>query len=202
MEVWRRKSEIILPVDIRPLLESTYAEPDAREPEVWRELHAELELEKATLAANAEAATRVLANPMLADKEEVLTRRKGAPTKPVFLLRSVTTGINGLTTLIALDGSQAEVSEYEWRRASARFLHYWIVRAPRWMVPANAPKPRWLALNGRDDATVALVRDDGRCVFDEGVSPMTYDPRLGIFADRAPQPAAREWKDDDDEFDC
>jgi CRISPR-associated endonuclease/helicase Cas3 len=200
MKVWEGRSEINLPVEIRPLLEATYAQPDAQEPEVWRELHAELEREKATLAGNAEAATRVLANPMLTDKEEVLTRRKGAPTKLVVLLLSITTGRHGLTTLVALDGSQAEVSEHEWRRASARFLHHWFVRAPRWLVPANAPKPRWLALNGRDDATVALVGDDGRCVFDEGVSPMTYDPRLGIFAENQAKPTS-QWKDDEDEFD-
>jgi hypothetical protein len=81
MEVWQAKSELVLTANIRPLLEASYAKPDAREPEAWQELHAELEKEKATLAANAEAATRVLANPMLAGNEEVLTWRKGAPTR-------------------------------------------------------------------------------------------------------------------------
>jgi CRISPR-associated endonuclease/helicase Cas3 len=202
MEVWRAKSEINLPADIRPLLEATYAEPDANEPKAWRELHDKLEKDKAELAANAEAATRVLANPMLADQEEILTRRKGAPTKSVVLLRSVTTGANGLTTLVALDGSQAVISEHEWRRVSAKFLHQWIVRAPRWMVSAAAPRPRWLALHGPAGATVATVGDDGRCAFGDQLSAMTYDPRLGIFAERATQPTPQTWKDDDDdEFD-
>jgi hypothetical protein len=196
-----QRSHINLPTDIRSLLEATYAEPDEHEPESWKALHAELEEEKRTLAANADAATRVLASPMLADKEEVLTRRKGAPTTPVVLLRSTTPGLNGLTTLVALDGSTAEVSEHEWRRASARFLHHWIVRAPRWMVPADAPHPRWLALHGPFGATVATVGEDGRCVFDGQPAAMTYDPRLGIFAERAPQPTPQTWKDDDDEFD-
>ena len=201
MEVWRAKSEINLPADIRPLLEATYAEPAAAEPEAWRELHAELETEKRQLAANAEAATRVLANPMLADKEEILTRRKGAPTKPVVLLRSLTTGANGTVLAVALDGTRAEISEHEWRRASAKFLHQWLVRAPLWMVPADAPRPRWLALHGASGATVALLRDDGRCVFSEEDSTMTYDSRLGIFADR-PIKTTPQWKDDDDdEFD-
>lgn len=201
MEVWHGRSEINLPADIRPLLETTYEEPDANEPETWRELHAQLETEKRQLTANAEAAIRVLGNPMLDDKEEILTRRKGAPTKPVVLLRSLTTA-NGTVLAVALDGTRAEISEHEWRRVSAKFLHQWIVRAPRWMVSAAASRPRWLALHGPAGATVATVGDDGRCAFGDQLSAMTYDPRLGIFAERAPQPTPQTWKDDDDdEFD-
>lgn len=201
MEVWRTKTELCLPADIRPLLEATYAEPAAQEPQAWLELHAQLETEKRQLTANAEAATRVLGNPMLDDKEEILTRRKGAPTKPVVLLRSLTADGNGTVLAVALDGTRAEISEHEWRRASAKFLHQWIVRAPRWMVPGNAPRPCWLALHGSSNATVATVGDDGRCLFGEEFSAMTYDPRLGIFAERPPQPTPQIWKDDDDEFD-
>ncbi|MCL4789498.1 MAG: CRISPR-associated helicase Cas3' [Verrucomicrobia bacterium] len=201
MKVWQTRNAIHLPADIRPLLEATYADPDANEPAAWREMHEELEKEKATLAANAEAATRVLGNPLLADKEEILTRRKGPPTTPVVLLRSITGGLNGLTTLVALDGSRLEISEREWRRAHARFLHQWLVRAPRWMIPKNTPRPRWLDLHGPSDAVVAVVRDDGRCLFAGEASDMQYDPRLGIFAERITQPTPQPWKDDDDEFD-
>jgi hypothetical protein len=195
------RSHINLPADIRPMLEATYAEPDENEPAASRELHEELGKEKRDLALNAEAATRVLANPLLADKEEVLTRRKGPPTTPVVLLRSITGGLNGLTTLVALDDSRIEISEHEWRRAHARFLHQWLVRTPRWMIPANAPRPRWLDLHGPSDAVVAVVCDDGRCLFGDDVSTMTYDPRLGIFAERAAKPAPQTQNDDDDEFD-
>jgi CRISPR-associated endonuclease/helicase Cas3 len=202
LSVWRTKSELNLPADIRPLLESTYQAPVGDEPASWKALHDELETEKNLLTANAEAATLVLGNPMLADKEEILTRRKGAPTVPVVLLHAIVTGNHGLTTLVALDGSQTEVSEYEWRRDAARFLHHWLVRSPRWMVPADAPKPRWLTLHGSNDTTVALVKEDGHCTFAENISAMIYDPRLGIFAESAPQPTPQTWKDDDDdEFD-
>ena len=75
----------------------------------------------------------------------------------------------------------------------------WLVRAPRWMVPADSQKPRWFTLHGPPGVTLALVRDDGRCIFSDEVSSVTYDPRLGIFAER-PAQHALEWKDDD-EFD-
>jgi CRISPR-associated endonuclease/helicase Cas3 len=201
LEVWSGKSELRLPSDIRSLLEATYAEPAACEPQAWQELHAELEAEKRQLSANAEAATLVLGRPTLDDKEEILTRRKGAPTTPVLLLRSLTTDANGTVHAIALDETRAEISEHEWRRASAKFLHQWIVRAPRWMVPANAPRPRWLALHGPSGVIVATVGDDGRCDFGEGVPAMTYDPRLGIFSERPTITTPQRNDDDDDEFD-
>ena len=198
--IWGGKSELRLPADIRPLLEATYAEPAASESAAWRELHGELEDEKRQLKANAEAATRVLGNPMLDDQEEILTRRKGAPTTPVVLLRSLTTGASGTVIAVALSGARAEISDYEWRKASAKFLHEWTVRAPRWMVPKNPPRPRWLTLHGPSSATVATVGDDGRCEFEGVASAMAYDPRLGIYAEH-PIKTTPQWKEDDDEFD-
>ena len=189
--VFSGRKELSLPADIRPLLETTYANPDAQEPEAWKELHVGLEQEKATLAANAEAATLVLGRPVLQDEDEVLTRRRGAPTTPVVLLRSIATGSYGSVFVVALDGSRAEISEHEWRRSSARFLHHWLVRTPRWMVPIDSRKPRWLTLHGPPGVTFALVRDDGRCVFGDEVSSVTYDPRLGIFAESPAQPRPR-----------
>jgi CRISPR-associated endonuclease/helicase Cas3 len=197
--VWSGRKELFLPVDIRPLLEATYADPEMQESEVWRELHAELEQEKATLAANAKAATLVLGRPMLGDEDDILTRRRGAPTTPVVLLRSITTGSPGSVFVVGLDGSKAEISEREWRRTSAQFLHHWLVRTPRWMVPADSQKPHWLTLHGPSGVTVAIVRDDSRCAFGDEVFTVTYDPRLGIFAETTTQLTQKRM--DDDEFD-
>jgi hypothetical protein len=197
--VWSGRKDLFLPADIRPLLEATYAKPEMQEPEAWQEFFAVLEEEKATLTANATAATRVLGRPMLGDEDDVLTRRCGAPTTPVVLLRSITTESPGFVFVVGLDGSRAEISEHEWRRASARFLHLWLVRTPRWMVPANSPKPRWLTLHGPSGVTVAVVRDDGRCAFGDEVFTATYDPRLGIFAESTAQLTPKRM--DDDEFD-
>jgi len=197
--VWKSKPAITLPTDIRPLLEATYAEPDTAEPSAWSELHGELEKEKQQLAANAEAATLVLGRPMLQDEDAILTRRQGPPTAPLILLRSITPLENNSVRVVALDGTQAEIGAYEWRRPAARFLHQWVVRTPRWLVPNDAPRPPWLALHGPNQATVAIVDDAGRCRFDDQPSNLTYDQRLGLFAERSAsvpvQPA------NDDEFD-
>jgi CRISPR-associated endonuclease/helicase Cas3 len=199
--IWRLQAEVRLPADIRPLLEATYTKPDEMEPDAWRALHAELEETKTALVANAEAATRVLGSPVLADKDKVLTRRKGPPTKPVVLLRSITDNPGGLTTLVSLDNSSVEIGSNEWQRSHARFLQEWLVRIPRWMVPADTPRPPWLDLHGPPGATVAVVRDDGRCLFGEELSTVIFDPRLGIYAEQNSQLSPTRRKDDDDEFD-
>jgi CRISPR-associated endonuclease/helicase Cas3 len=197
--VWNGRKELALPHDIRPLLEATYVEPDTNEPEAWQQLHTTLQKEKNELAANAEAATLVLGRPMLQDEDTVLTRRKSAPTTPVILLRSIEQGASGGVLLGALDGSRMEVNKHEWRKSSARFLHRWLVRVPRWMLPVATQKPRWLTLHTPPDATVALVREGGRLSFGDQISSVTFDPQIGIFAECPGKPNP-QWSDDD-EFD-
>ena len=168
--VFAGKTTLTLPDDIRPVLEATYEAPATKEPSGWQELHDELEADKRLLTLNAEAAMRILANPALADEEGVLTRRKGPPTVPVLLLRSVVAASNHTWQLTALDGSGCTVSDYEWRMPSARFLHHWLVRVPKWMVPGDAPRPPWLTLHTSGGAAAATVQDDGRLCFGETVS--------------------------------
>jgi CRISPR-associated endonuclease/helicase Cas3 len=172
--VWGGRTELALPNDIRPLLEATYSAAGANESEAWQQLHADLETEKLELGANADAATLVLGRPMLQDEDAVLTRRKSAPTTPLVLLRSTEQG-------------------------SARFLYRWLVRVPRWMIPAATLKPRWLALHTSPDTTVALVREDGRLSFDNGISSVTYNPQVGIFAECPAK--TNPQRNHDDEFD-
>jgi hypothetical protein len=51
------------------------------------------------------------------------------------------------------------------------------------MVPVDSRKPPWLTRHGPSGVTVALVGDDGGCDFGNEVFTMTYDPRLGVFAE-------------------
>lgn len=197
-KVWRAKTSLRLPSDIRPLLEATYTSSPGDDPDSWRELLRDLETERAALAANAEAATRVLGNPLLEDAENVLTRRQGAPVVPVVLLRSVSLA-DGRVILTAMDNTQTEVGEDTWRKASAAFVHRWVVRAPRWMIPTGAPRPRWLSLHGPPGATAFIVLDDGRCVCDGQPTGVRYDRHIGLCAD--PSATRHPQLSTDDEFD-
>ena len=57
---------------------------------------------------------------MLPDGEEILTRRKGALTQLVLLLRSVEVIGDGTVNLEALDGSTAKIDTQDWRRESGQ----------------------------------------------------------------------------------
>jgi CRISPR-associated endonuclease/helicase Cas3 len=200
--IFTGRTSLTLPSDIRPLLEATYADLAADEPAGWRELREELEAEKHQLTANAAAAMRVLGLPMLdPEDDKALTRRKGPPTVSVLLLRlAVKSPVGpGVWHLTALDGSSATVSDFEWRMSSARFLHHWLVRVPRWMVPKDAPHPHWLGLHVSGEAVCACVSDDGRLVFGETPSAASYHDNLGVFAERLAIPTLQ--LNDDDEFD-
>jgi CRISPR-associated endonuclease/helicase Cas3 len=200
-EVWRSRDTLVLPCDIRNLLEETYEEANDDEPASCQELYAALQKEKRELADFAEAATLVLGRPALCDSEEVLTRRKGAPTTPVLLVKSVQTGANRTVIVESLNGDTVEIGELEWRRASAKFIHTWTVRVPKWMVPKTASSPAWLKLHGPSECVVAEWADNGTCLFNDEPSEMQYTPDLGIFTVKARPTFSQPERNDDDEFD-
>jgi CRISPR-associated endonuclease/helicase Cas3 len=178
-KVWEDKTILNIPSDIRGMIEATYADPDENENLSWQELHRELEAEKATLSANAEAVTRVLGNPTLNDGEVVLTRAKGTPTKSVLLLRSFSSMENGSVRVVTLNGTTEEISGSMWRRTAAKFLNQWMVRIPLWMVP-QSQTPDWVTLNTAPGVSLVLVDCDGACSISGQNILMTYDDHLGI----------------------
>ncbi len=212
--VWRdvaeRSAGFNLPADIRPVLEATYVEPDPAEPPAWRELHADLEAAKRKLEQNAEAAMRVRGLPLLSSADDLaLTRRKGPPTVPLVLLNSIEQLPDGRGwKLTAPDAkrSACAVSDFDWNIEAARFLHRWLVRAPKWHVPDDAPRPAWLTEHVAGDAAFARVGDDGRLFFGDELHSVAYHPDFGVYADKPakarPQPEPEPWSEDEDEFDC
>lgn len=202
--VFSSRATLSLPDDIRPLLETTYAEPHPEEPAAWGELHAKLEQEKRQLTLNAEAAMLVLGRPTVGDdKPEALTRRKGPPTMSVLLLRSVEVMPGHVARLTTLDddASSQVVSDYEWSLAGARFIHPWLVRVPRWVVPASAPSPRWLGLHVPGAAVVATLREDGRLLWEGEPADATYHRDFGVRTEKPISARPSFQPTDDDEFD-
>jgi len=207
--VWRERTEVQLPGDIRPVLEQTYADPGDAEPKAWAELLEELENEKRKLTRRAEAAMSVFGLPMLnPDDDGALTRRKGPPTVPLVLLNAIEQlpdRRGWRLTAIDQDRTTCDISDFDWSIHAARFLHHWLVRVPKWQVPADVQRPRWLAKHVSNDAAVARVADDGRLFFGDEVSNTSYHPDFGVFADKPTKsrtrPEPEPWSDDDDEFD-
>ncbi len=200
--VFSFRATLTLPGDIRPLLETTYAEPRLEEPAAWGDLHAKLDEEKQKLTRNAEAAM-LYGRPVQDDAPEALTRRKGPPTVSVLLLRSVEPLPGRLSRLTTLDEAPTSqvVSDYEWSLAAARFIHPWLVRVPRWVVPVSATSPRWLGLHVPGAAVVATLREDGRLLWDGEPADATYHRDFGVRTEKPISARPSFQPTDDDEFD-
>ena len=206
--VFAGRKILSLPKDIRPLLEATYAAPHEDEPTAWHELHDQLEGDKRKLTANAEAAMLVLGRPTLSvddDSDQALTRRKGPPTINIVLLSTVEMLPGNLSRLTALDNVTRTVSHHEWDMDSAKFLHRWIVRVPKWIVPQNAPSQRWLSLHVNGAAAFATVSTDGRLVWDGDTHNACYHPDYGVYSEKPTSTSLNSTSlnsdNDDDEFD-
>ncbi len=199
--IFAGRTDLTLPNDIRPILEATYADPVDEEPAAWQILREELEKQKSMLTMNAQSAMLVFGRPTVDPEDDrALTRRKGPPTVPVLLLKTMERCYNASNTwdLVALDDTRITVSEFEWKKASAQFMHRWLVRVPHWMVPSDAECPHWLNLHVSNEAKVACVLDDGRLIFGETPSVAGYHDNLGVFAERPTRPTPQI--NDDDEF--
>jgi CRISPR-associated endonuclease/helicase Cas3 len=200
-EVFAGREMIVLPDQIREVLEATYAErEEGEEPEAWHELRAEVEAEREELAQEADAATRVLGRQSEDDRKEHLTRRKGAPTRDVVLVRACDMITRDQWHLTLLGGETLDVSGFEWSIAAARAVHRNLVRAPLHTVPYQTMPP-WLKLHTHGPTFWALVQDDGTLHFPdaEGPSALAYDSMLGLHT--RPGETQPRYTEDDDEFD-
>lgn len=200
-EVFAARNSIVLPNQIRDVLEATYVDrAEGEEPEAWSELRAGVETDREKLAQDADAATRVLGRQSEEDKREYLTRRKGAPTRDVVLVRACEMTARDRWHLTMLDGESLTVSGFEWSMAAARAVHRNLVRAPLHTVPWQN-MPSWLKLHTHGPTFWALVQDDGVLNFPEaeGPSALAYGSMLGLHT-RPGQPQPR-YTQDDDEFD-
>jgi len=200
-EVFDGRESMVLPDQIREVLEATYAErADGEEPEPWSELRADVEAEKDKLSQEAAAATRVLGRQSEDDNREHLTRRKGAPTRDVVLLKSCELLRRDLWRITTLNDETLEVGGYEWSLSAARAVHRNLVRAPLHTVPGQA-MPLWLKIHTHGPTFWALVMDDGSLNFPEGEGPtgLAYDSMLGLHT--RPGQLKPRYTQDEDEFD-
>ncbi len=200
-EVFAGRESIVLPDQIREVLEATYAERgEGDEPESWHALRDEVEAEREKLAQEADAATRVLGRQSEDDKREYLTRRKGSPTRDVVLVRTCEMISRDQWQITMLSGESNMVSDYEWSMTAARAMHRNLVRAPLHTVPGQT-MPLWLKLHTYGPAYWALVQDDGALLFPEaeGPSALGYDSMLGLHT--RPGQSQPRYTEDDDEFD-
>jgi CRISPR-associated endonuclease/helicase Cas3 len=200
-EVFGTRESIVLPDQIRDVIEATYAKREAgEEPEGWQELLQQWQRVIEYDAALAKSATNVLGQQSQDDAKELLTRRKGAPTRDVVLVRACEMATKDQWRITLLNGELLTVSGFDWSLAAAQAVHRNLVRAPLHTVPPQTT-PSWLKLHTHGPTFCAVVQKDGALHFPdaEGASALTYDSMLGLYT-RPSQPPPH-YTEDDNEFD-
>jgi CRISPR-associated endonuclease/helicase Cas3 len=184
---WRSRAAITLPTGIRAILEGTYADPPADEPEAWRELRQELEEKKRKLAAQALSATNVWVIPSLQDEEGVQTRYSTYPMAQLLLATEAAPLNSHSAQLRLLHGTVVTAHDRDWNFETAKAIHRNLTRVPHWAVAtALMNPPGWLTNHVSQATAVARLQPDGsiRWLGDERQSGLSYQADQGIIIHR------------------
>ena len=179
---WRTHSSLILPDDIRALLEATYNER-AHEPTAWRELHVELDAKRETLRRLAFNNTSVWNQPALADEDGVQTRYNSSPSAGLLMARDVQPVAKGCARVTLISGGTIEAPNYDWGFAAAKGIHKNLVRVPRYSVAAAlSGTPAWLRLHTSGETALGMVRG-GEIYWPGSDQPsgLSWHPDEGVF---------------------
>lgn len=159
---WRKLAErgkLVLPVDIRRLLEATY-KPASAERKSWTELRLELAEERKSLQDRAEAVTRVWNMEELDDEEGVQTRWSKLKTGWLLLVRHAAQRGDDLE-LAPLHGLSFVVRSREWNFPARKTIYHNLARVDARMIREGLeclPKP--LAGYARPPFALGIVKSE------------------------------------------
>jgi CRISPR-associated endonuclease/helicase Cas3 len=153
LEVWAGRWEVILPDDVRGVLEQTYEDREDL-PEAWFELRNEIEGDRYARRMKADMAANIF-NPALPDEEGVQTRINEVPMVSLILARHFD---GRIIELLNGDGCQLESEEF--CLDDAKVLHRNLVRVPKWIFTLFQ-KTDATAQYVKGDQAIAIVENDG-----------------------------------------
>ena len=181
---WEHRSEVLIPQDIRGLIESTYAESEGSEPAGWLALRRELEDRCSKLKNAARSSTNILRMPALPDEEGVQTRWIEQQTDSVLLLLSEPAlDSDGSVQLEFSGGDRAVLKKDKFELSVARSIQRNTVRVPRWKfsrIPSSSPD--WLSGVGANNCRIGVIDELSEEVSFEGERcNLYYNSDLGVF---------------------
>lgn len=178
LEVWRGRTEISLPSDIRDAIEATYLERED-EPESWQELFFENEANSMAYRQKANMSSNIW-QAALDDREGVQTRLNEMPTIAMILCRSMTD-----REAQFVDGTSAAFSGDDFVFATAKAIHRNLVKVPEYCfssVVPNAAMEKYLfgsqcvgIVDAQGDVKVDGLKDKYR---------LHYSVELGLFIEK------------------
>ncbi len=195
LAVWQQKKQVMLPQDIRPMLESTYAEQ--AESGILNKYKVDVEANRVKLAGLARVG--LSAGGKTFPESRATTRYSETESCEVLLIRKKYSDETG-TTLILLNGDKLLLPQNikhkdrkEWRTLAAE-LQQNVVLAPEYLAPSTSPQQiQWLkdfVYRGDKDESpfrVAIVGEDWTLYgIDQGKAlqgyELTYTPIYGYGA--------------------
>jgi CRISPR-associated endonuclease/helicase Cas3 len=173
--IWKNSTKIVIPDNIRKLLERTY-KPFFSEPLGWKRLQEDLDGGKVALKQLALGETNVW-NLLLDDEEgKAKTRVNNLPTTQLILALE-----KEGDTLPLLNGERIILKGDTFSLPDARSLARNIVKVPAYCFDKYSPNPR-LKILVRGDWQVGFIGDTGsiRCTYLKAEYELRYTPEKGV----------------------
>lgn len=201
-QIWRQKSRILLPDEIRATLEASVLELEGL-PQAVRELHEDL-VKKASEMTGTTSSTDVFRAPALSDQEGVQTRWNLQPTAHVVLLTSRPLQQEGRIHLEFPDGMHRSLIEGIFDFPTARHLHLHAIRVPRYLVRDLQPSaPSWLK-DYLPDGVLMVRGEDAKLIpcHGQGTPAFTfrYLPDYGLLHERQSSVPIKYNEDEDESW--
>lgn len=180
--LWRSKTLISLPSDIRILIEGTYVEPDPSD-EVGMQMRADVRKREeemvrlATLNTNSNAGT-------MNDNLEPATRYNGMETADVFLMAAPPeVGASSTTcTYVPLEGKPLSVHERQWSLDAAKSISRNVVRVPKWLLGKAEPDARLAKYGFNGIFPCFLLANGDLKLYDAREVGLSWHPLIGVAA--------------------
>jgi CRISPR-associated endonuclease/helicase Cas3 len=153
LEEWSKLKKVIVPKDVRKLIEGTYKERKI-EPKGWQKLLEEMEGKKLALKGKALMSSNIW-NPALPDEEGVQTRINELPSLSLVLCRSLSD-----SSAEFIDGSTCTLGSEEFQLPLARAIHRNLVRIPAYHFETTEAYPS-VARYLRGKHAMGFVETDG-----------------------------------------
>lgn len=181
-QVWRQRTLIAIPGDIRAVLEDTYIDHAPADPAWVAVLYRELEQRRTKLKDIALGMT-VQNLPSLKDDEQVSTRYSTQEYVQTLLIGRQPLSKGSEADLVLLDGSQVKVKAEQRHFLTTAALHKNVVQLPRYRLKeVNTSSPSYLQSHFWGDVAVLRLQEDSRLVGpDEQLVSLGYDHYKGIY---------------------
>ena len=184
LQVWKARAGVTLPDEIRSLIEATYADNRANEPEAVLRLRADSEVRIETLRSHALAArAEVIAMPTGDDREGAATRYSDLPTTQALIVQSVeTTGRRTRLRLLEADVAVEVDADRVDYPVTAKLHRNLIPIATHLLRPLGKPRtPDYLRKHFYEPTPVLTWKEEtGEVLWNGHSTGLSYTDRRGL----------------------